>query len=139
MSYRIETGEGLAGALGRIAAEEMDLALTELHRPERGEAIHSVRKAIKRLRALLRSIRVVFPEEMYQSENKRLAEAGRKISPLRDIHVQLRTLNRLKAAKNSSGPLRVRRELLQRQKGYVRKIPELRRAVRGILGGARIA
>jgi CHAD domain-containing protein len=136
MSYRIEKGEGLAAALGRIAAEEMDLALTELHRPERGAAIHSVRKSIKRLRALLRSLRVVFPREMFRAENRRLAEAGRKISPLRDIHVQLRTLGKLKAAKNPTGG-RTRRDLLRRQKDLTRKIPDVRRLVRGMLSNSR--
>lgn len=33
MSYRIEIGESLAAAFGRIAAEEIDLARAELRRP----------------------------------------------------------------------------------------------------------
>jgi CHAD domain-containing protein len=136
MSYRIQKGEALAAALGRIAAEEMDVALTELHRPERGESIHNVRKAIKRMRALLRSLRVVFPRQMFRAENRRLAEAAREISPMRDVHVQLRTLAKLKGAKKPSGG-RARRELLRRKESFVRSIPELRRAVRGMLGGAR--
>jgi CHAD domain-containing protein len=136
MSYRIEKGESLAAALGRIAAEEMDLALTELRRRNQDKAVHTARKAIKRLRALLRSLRVAFPEKLFQAENQRLAAAGRTISPLRDVHVQLRTLGRLRAAKELAGG-KIHRDLLRRQKSFARKIPALRRTVRLMLGGSR--
>jgi CHAD domain-containing protein len=136
MSYRIEKGEGLAEALGRIAAEEMDLARTELRRQDGGKAVHSARKAIKRLRALLRSLRVVFPKKLYQTENQRLAEAGRTISPLRDLQVQLRTLGKLRDARGRAGG-RMRRDLLRRQQRFSRKIPALRRAVRRMLEDSR--
>jgi CHAD domain-containing protein len=131
MSYRIEKGEGLAAALGRIAAEEMDLALTELRRRNHGEAVHTARKAIKRLRALLRSLRVTFPEKLFQAENQRLARAGRTISPLRDVHVQLRTLGRFDLAGG-----KIHRDLLRRQENFARKIPALHRTVRLMLGNS---
>ena len=136
MSYRIEKGEGLAEALGRIAAEEMDLARTELRRQDGGKAVHSARKAIKRLRALLRSLRVVFPKKLYQTENQRLAEAGRTISPLRDLQVQLRTLGKLRDGRGRAGG-KIRRDLLRRQENFARKIPALRRTVRRMLGDSR--
>ena len=136
MSYRIEKGETLAAALGRIAAEEMDSAMTELDRRDRGRAVHSARKSIKRLRALLCSLRVVFPRKLFQSENRRLAEAGRTISPLRDIHVQLRTLGRLRDGRGNAGG-RIRRDLLRQQRYFARKIPDLRRTVRGMLDDSR--
>jgi CHAD domain-containing protein len=136
MSYRIEKGEGLAAALGRIAAEEMDLAVTQLRRRDRGEAVHSARKAIKRLRALMRSLRVAFPKKLFQTENQRLAEAGRKFSPLRDIHVQLRTLGKLDNADGLAGG-EIRRDLLRRQEKFARKIPALRRTVRRMLVDSR--
>src|ERR1035441_5534239 len=89
MSYRIKRNEALSDALGRIAAEEIALALAELRRPDRVEAMHNTRKSLKRLRALLRSLRVAFPKEVFRLENQRLAAAGRQIAPLRDVHVQL--------------------------------------------------
>jgi len=136
MSYRIEKGESLASALGRIAAEEVDSALRELRRGNRNTAIHNVRKSIKRLRALLRSLRVVFPEKLFRSEIQRLGKAGRKISPLRDVHVQLRMLGRLRAANNPLGG-KIRRDLLRREESFARKIPALRTAVRGMLDDSR--
>ncbi len=136
MSYRIEIGESLAAAFGRIAAEEIDLATAELRRPSRGESVHNARKALKRLRALLRSLRVAFPKKLFRAENRRIAAAGRTISPLRDVHVQLRTLGKLKAAANSAGG-RVRRQLLRQQSSFVRRIPALRQTVRAMLDVSR--
>jgi CHAD domain-containing protein len=132
MSYRIKIGEGLAAAFGRIAAEEMDLAVAEVRRPDRGEAVHNARKSLKRLRALLRSLRVAFPKKLFRAENRRIAAAGRKISPMRDVHVQLLTLGKLKAAAGPAGN-QVRRQLLRRQSCFLRRIPSLRATVRAML------
>jgi CHAD domain-containing protein len=136
MSYRIAKGESLAEAFGRIAAEEMDLAMAQLGRRNRGEAVHNARKALKRLRALLRSLRVAFPRKLFRAENRRLAAAGRKISPLRDLHVQLRTLGKLRG---TAGPAydRIERQLRRRQTSYIRRIPALRKTVRGMLQDSR--
>jgi len=135
MSFSIEKGESLAKAFGRIAAEEINVAMAELCRPDRGEAVHNARKAMKRVRALLRSLRVAFPKK-YRAENERIAKAARKMSPVRDLHVQLRTLGKLKAA---TGPLgqQVRRELLRKHTSIVRKIPNLRETVRAMLDDSR--
>jgi CHAD domain-containing protein len=131
MSYGIEKGESLAAAFGRIAAEEIKLAMTELRRPNCGDAVHNARKAMKRLRALLRSLRVAFPHQ-YRAENRRISAAARKISPVRDIQVQLRTLDKLEVAGSPMGD-RVRRQLLRRQTSLIRKIPSLRQTVRDML------
>ncbi len=136
MSYRIEKGESLAAAFGRIAEEEIDLAAAELRRPSRGRAVHNARKALKRLRALLRSLRVAFPKDLFRAENRRIAAAGRKISPLRDVHVQLRTLGQLKAAATPAGDM-LRRQLLRRQSSCLRRIPALRKTVRAMLAVSR--
>jgi len=132
MSYRIEKDEALSVALGRIAAEEIALVMTELRRPNRAEAMHNTRKALKRLRSLLRSLRVAFPREVFRRENKRLAAAGRKIAPLRDVHVQLHTLGKLRA---KSGPAakKIEQSLKRQEDAYIRKIPALRRTVRQML------
>jgi len=136
MSYRIEKDEALSDALGRIAAEEIALALAELRRPNRAQAMHNTRKSLKRLRSLLRSLRVAFPKNLFRQENRRLAAAGRKIAPLRDVHAQLHTLGRLGAA---AGPAaqKTERRLRRREDAFMRKIPALRRAVRQMLSASR--
>jgi CHAD domain-containing protein len=132
MSYRIEKSEALSDALGRIAAEEIALALAQLRRRNRAKAMHNTRKSLKKLRSLLRSLRVAFPKDLFRRENRRLAAAGRKIAPLRDVHVQLRTLDRLGDA---AGPIAHKAEqtLRKREDAFMRKIPALRRAVRQML------
>ena len=137
MSYRIEKGEGLAVALGRITAEEMDLALREVRRPDRGEADSQRAQGHQEAPRPAQLAADDFPpEELFRAENQRLADAGRKISPLRDVHVQLRTLGKLQAADDPAGD-RMRRVLLRRQENFARKIPVLRKAVRGMLGNSR--
>ncbi len=131
MSYRIEKGETLANAFTRISAEEIQAAQTELRRGD-GEAVHNVRKALKRLRALLRSLRIAVPERFYREENQRLGEAGRKMSPLRDVHVQLRTIEKLNGA-SASARRGLRAHLLREQMRMRRNIPKLRQALRGAL------
>ena len=135
MSYRIEKDEALSAALRRIAAEEVTRALTELQQPNRVEAMHNTRKALKRLRSLLRTLREAFPRESFQRENRRLAGAGRKIAPLRDVHVQLQTLDKLRS--NSAPVAReIARSWQRREDTYLRKIPALRRAVRQALAAS---
>ena len=131
MSYRIEKGESLGVAFGRIAAEEIEMAMGELrggHRND-GAAVHNARKALKRLRALLRSLRVL-PEKLYREESHRFAEAGRKISPMRDLQAQLRALRKLPSG---AARTRLREGLLRRQRRFGRQMPALRRAVRDML------
>jgi CHAD domain-containing protein len=135
MSYRIEKNEALSAALGRIAAEEIALAMSELRRRNRARAMHNTRKSLKRLRSLLRSLRVAFPGQIFRRENRRLAAAGRKIAPLRDVHVQLRALGKLPAS--NAAAKRIQQNLLRQQEACTRKIPALRRAVRQMLSASR--
>ncbi len=132
MSCRIEKNEALSVAIGRIAAEEIALAMNELRHPHRPEATHNARKALKRLRSLLRSLRVAFPKAVFRRENRRLAAAGRKIAPLRDVHVQLSTLGKLRA-ESVPAAKSIERSLKRREDACLRKIPALRRAMRQIL------
>jgi len=132
MSYRVIKGEELSAALERIAQEEFRDALALLVQRNQPEAIHEVRKTIKRIRALLRCLRVALPESFFQRENRRLGDAGRKVSAPRDLQVQLRVLSQIKAASQSAGRA-VRREMLQRQARLQREMPSLRRALRQVL------
>ena len=136
MGYHIEKGESLATAFGRIAAEEIDLAMAQSRRLHRGEAVHNARKALKRLRALLRSLRVAFPKKLFRAENRHIAATCRRISPLRDVHVQLRTLGKLKAAASPAGD-HIRRQLLRQRSSFIRRIPALRKTVRALLDVSR--
>jgi CHAD domain-containing protein len=81
-------------------------------------------------------LRVAFPKNLFRQENRRLAAAGRQIAPLRDVHVQLHTLDKLRAA---TAPIAKKTEqrLRRREDAFRRKIPALRRAVRQMLSFSR--
>lgn len=69
----------------RIAAETLSEALAEIARADENphEAVHEVRKRIKRLRGLLRLVRHAAPE-VFALENGALRDAARELSALRD-------------------------------------------------------
>ena len=122
VSYRIEVNETLEASVKRAAEEQVGKALTRLEsagKSEREEAIHDARKAIKKVRALLRLARGELGKRSYKRENRRFRNAGRYLSDLRDVQVMVNMLDTLqrhfddqlyaKAFKN------VRSELLKRQ------------------------
>ena len=60
--------------------------------------MHETRKALKRLRALLRLIRPAMGEDAFKRENAQLREIGLSLSGARDRHVLLETVNKLEGA-----------------------------------------
>jgi CHAD domain-containing protein len=59
------------------------------------EAVHEVRKQLKRARAALRLLRASLGEVTYARENARLRDAARPLSHVRDSAVMLETLDQL--------------------------------------------
>ena len=53
--FRLRAGEPIGDGLRRIARHEVDAVIEALRRPMGEETVHEVRKATKRLRALLSS------------------------------------------------------------------------------------
>jgi CHAD domain-containing protein len=97
MPYAIlPADETVEAALRRIAREEAEGALAAIRREgPLGPRVHEMRKAVKKLRGLLRLVRPAFPEAA--AENARLRDAGRALSDLRDAAVQRATVERLAA------------------------------------------
>ncbi len=102
-------GEPLPEALRRIALGQLDVAI-ELLGGEAGdwsargnaggrmldsEAIHDTRKALKRLRALVRLLRVELGERRYKREHAILRDAARRLAGARDAEVMVGTLDAL--------------------------------------------
>jgi len=82
--------------LRRIALEQMDLALWHVQRL--GEAdvhVHEVRKATKRVRALLRLVRDELGDEAYGLTNTIVRDVARKLSRVRSSSVQVQILGEL--------------------------------------------
>jgi CHAD domain-containing protein len=96
--YRLEPGESPKRGLGRVARGQLDLTIDLLQGRDggpRGEAVHEARKALKRLRALLRVSRDFLSDQRYRDENVILRNVGRELSGARDGQVLLDTLDDL--------------------------------------------
>ncbi len=92
MPYRIKTSDtDLQAALQRIAAEQIDRALSEIDDADipLTERVHQVRKRCKKLRGLIRLVRPVFAG--YERENVALRDAARRLSGLRDTQTLIAT------------------------------------------------
>jgi CHAD domain-containing protein len=82
-------GEPAGDGLRRIARAQLDLIA------EDPEDVHEVRKALKRLRALLRLARDEVGADVRRRENATLRDAGRRLADARDAEVLLATFDGL--------------------------------------------
>ncbi|HZL47464.1 MAG TPA: CHAD domain-containing protein [Solirubrobacteraceae bacterium] len=95
-------GEPLGEGLRRMALGQLDLAIEQLAGEEKGNgampdarAIHETRKALKRLRALLRLLREELGEQRFAREYGILRDAARRLAGARDAEVMVGTLDAL--------------------------------------------
>jgi CHAD domain-containing protein len=97
--YRLETGETPKQGISRVAQGELDLTIGLLEAAPNGDgdadAVHEARKALKRLRALLRVSRPALDDARYRRENVVFRDAGRELSDARDAQVLVETLDGL--------------------------------------------
>jgi len=88
--------EPLGPALARIAAGQFDRITTGLRlNPDRDAAIHETRKALKRLRALLRLVRNQLGKGAFREEDVVLRDLGRRLAAARDARTCIDTLHAL--------------------------------------------
>jgi len=96
MAYRFKLKEHLQASVRRIAVEQLDKVLAApRERGDRVEWVHDVRKAMKRLRALLRCVRAGLGEKAFRQENAALRLIARNLSGLRDRDVMAATMTAL--------------------------------------------
>jgi CHAD domain-containing protein len=109
----------------RMALGQLDVAIEALEggtkaSPE--QRVHEARKALKRLRALVRLLRDELGEQSYERESALLRDAGRGLARARDAEVLLSTLEDLIARHpgrlaGRRGVLRLRARLQQERDG----------------------
>jgi CHAD domain-containing protein len=91
--------EPLGAGLRRIALGQLDVAIEMLEGGERRlspeQRVHEARKALKRLRALLRLVQDELGEPAYEREHELLRRSGTRLAKARDAEVLLATLDRL--------------------------------------------
>lgn len=100
----LNAGEPGAPQLVLMMLGLIDTALDRIRHPapDRGEDLHDVRIAIKRLRAILRLIRPVTGKSFFERENACFKKARRRLAFSRDTTIARKTLAAL--AKSVSSP-----------------------------------
>jgi CHAD domain-containing protein len=117
----LQPGERPTDGLRRMALGQVDIALEQLgsagaDAPSE-KAVHETRKALKRLRALLRLLEHELGASTFARENAALRDTARRLSGARDAEVMLRTLEGLiarhpRTLARRSGVLKLRGRLL---------------------------
>jgi CHAD domain-containing protein len=112
MAFRLKPHEdaGVNEGLRRIVRGELERSLRTLADAVRGgdagsqdEAVHVIRKSLKRTRAVLRLLRDELGESRYHRENFALRDAARPLTPVRDAKVFVDTLAALKSREAAGG------------------------------------
>jgi CHAD domain-containing protein len=98
MGFKFKKKESVAAGIRRIAAEQIEKAISEIDDGQRSEAIkiHQVRKRCKKLRGLIRIVGPGFGKQ-YGIENDHLRDTAKLLSALRDAKILLQTFNNLLA------------------------------------------
>lgn len=96
MSYRLKNGESVSRGIARIAREQLHKIRSDIASAGRDphEAVHEVRKRLKKLRGLARLVRSELGDE-YGRFNGWCRSRGRELSPYRDTESLLETLLRM--------------------------------------------
>ena len=94
---RLHRHEPVARGIRRIARGQIDAACRVLEDPREDprRAVHEARKALKRLRALLRLAAPRFGCVQFRREKAHFQEAARLLAPLRDAEARGKTLDAL--------------------------------------------
>jgi CHAD domain-containing protein len=129
MSFELKPGQSVRKGVRRLAREQMDDALAQLAAPRSGardNAVHEIRKALKKVRAVLRLVRPVIAKRAFRAENTCLRDAGRPLTEVRDAKILIETLDALarhfkrRAAARSFG--KVRRALGDNLRGVRKRV-----------------
>ncbi len=98
MSYQLNKGETLERGVKRVVVEEINKALQTVKEAAANnphQAVHAVRKSLKKIRAVVRLIRDEIGEAAYHTENTSYRDAGRHLSDIRDATSMIVTAEKL--------------------------------------------
>ena len=79
MTYKLEKDQPLKKSITSLAKEEVQGCLESLRQMNIHEAVHDIRKRLKKLRALARLVRDEMGEENYKSINIYYRDLGKEI------------------------------------------------------------
>src|SRR5437764_4960686 len=89
MGFRIKRKEPVQKAFHRLGRSQVKKAAKQLRKPDQLEALHQVRKSIKRTRAFLRLFRGSMSKAKYRRCTEPLRDAAALLGVARDAHVKL--------------------------------------------------
>lgn len=95
MGYKLKRREGFDDGIARVVDEQLEGAVKQLRGEgdaDVDEAVHDVRKRLKKSRSALRLGRYDLGDATRDAENEVLRQAGRRLSGARDAQVLLQTL-----------------------------------------------
>lgn len=92
MAYKFKRKESTTKALQRLCAERIGEALGQIKECHALDAVHGVRKEIKKLRALLRLVESGMRPADFRGVIRDLKQAARHFGPARDAHVTSQAL-----------------------------------------------
>ena len=97
MAFYIKKSQSLRKNVRRIVRQQICKAIKNIHMAGGNdeEAVHGIRKCIKRIRAVLRLIRAEIGEPTYQCENKRYRSVAQPLTMIRNTRVIAGTLDEL--------------------------------------------
>ncbi len=95
MPFRFKKKESVAKAVRRLCSERLDDALETLEKGAKLQAVHNVRKEIKKLRSILRLIRREIGKHTYSRQTGALRQAADLLTDFRDAQVKLNAFDRL--------------------------------------------
>jgi galactose mutarotase-like enzyme/CHAD domain-containing protein len=96
--FRLDPETDAAEEVRRVASGRAESAVSSLRESEpgaRAAAVHTARKDMKKMRAVLRLVRSEIGKKTYRSENERFRDAARKLSDARDAEVLTGTVDSL--------------------------------------------
>jgi CHAD domain-containing protein len=97
MAFKFKRKERVEKGVRRLSCERVEKALERLRQCENTEAIHGVRKEIKKLRAVLRLVQSEIGKKQYEKTAARLQKAAHLLEPARDAQVRVKALEGLSA------------------------------------------
>ena len=92
MAYKFKRKESTTKALRRLCATRIEDALSQIKECHTLDAVHGVRKEIKKLRALLRLVEPGMRRADFRCLTRDLKKAARYFGPARDAHVTSQAL-----------------------------------------------
>jgi CHAD domain-containing protein len=134
MPFRFKKKESVAKAVRRLCGERLDDALETLEKRARFQAVHSVRKEIKKLRAILRLTRGEIGKKTYRQHTAALRRAANLLTAFRDAQVRLYAFDDL--AKHFNGQFQmpeIKRALLENCRTEEKKLGHSIAPLKGIL------